>query len=91
MKNFIYELCAGNFRIDYITDKDYLEARSKKLDTLSEIDNQLQETLSDEQKKLLQELIENDADIWTDEIELNFARGVKLGMLLQSALDKITL
>ena len=91
MKNFIYELCAGNFRIDCINDKDYLEARSKKLDTLSEIDNQLQETLSDEQKKLLQELIENDADIWADEIELNFARGVKLGMLLQSALDKIAL
>ncbi len=91
MKNFIYELYVGNYRHECITDKEYLEERNKKLDLLSDIDKQLQKNLSDEQKKLLKELLEKDGEIWSDEIDLNFARGFKIGMLLQSNLDKIEL
>ena len=91
MENFINKLYMGQFHQDCIKDKEFLEERSKKLDTASSTQTQLEKTLSDEQKKLLKQLLEDDADIWTDEVDYAFARGVKIGMLLQNSLDKIQL
>ena len=91
MENFIYRLYMGQFHQDCITDKEYLEARNKKLDKASIAQTQLEKTLTDEQKELLQNLLNSDADVWIDEIDYTFARGVKIGMLLQNSLDKIQL
>ena len=91
MKNFIYELYIGNYHHECIKDKAYLEERNEKLDKASALEEKLCSTLSEEQKKLLQKLLNADADILIDEMDVAFARGVKIGMLLQTNLDKIEL
>ena len=81
MKNFIYQLYTGKFSQDFIKDKEYLEERNVKLE----------KNFSAEQKKLLNELLETDADIWADEVDSIFARGVKIGILFQQSLDNLSL
>jgi len=91
MKNFIYQLYTGKFSQDFIKDKEYLEERNVKLEKASNLLTQLEKTFSAEQKKLLNELLETDADIWTDEVDPIFARGVKIGILFQQSLDNLSL
>ena len=82
MKNFIWQLCAGNLYHECITDQEYLQERSEKLDKASSVYEQLEQSLSDTQKTLVKQLLDCESEIWVDEVDMNFARGVKIGMSL---------
>ena len=91
MKNFIWKLCTGNLHHECITDKEYLAERSEKLEKASSVYEQLEQSLSNAQKTLVKQLLDCESEIWADEVDIYFARGVKIGMSLQNALDKIEL
>ena len=61
------------------------------MDKAIEIRNKIEEGLSKEQKDLLDKYQAAEADVWMDEEERLFARGVKIGMRLQKTLDEIKL
>ena len=90
MENFIYELYVGEYYEENYED-EFLTERNKKMDKVIEIRERLVKEFSREQKELLEKLLSADAEVWMYEEERLFARGIKLGMLLQNALEKITL
>ena len=91
MNNFINQLYRGQFHQDCIKDKEYLEERNKKLDKACMAQTTLEQMLTPEQKKALDQLLDEDASIWADEVDYAFARGVKIGVLLQNSLNEIQL
>ena len=91
MENFIYQLYSGLYYETIYNDQEFLEGHNKKLDKAIEIRNKIEEGLSKEQKDLLDKYQAAEADVWMDEEERLFARGVKIGMRLQKTLDEIKL
>ena len=91
MKNFIAELYMGHYHTSSSPQDEYTEERGKISDVCDNLYKQLTENFTEEEKKLLNELQLNEADLWSDEIDQAFARGVKIGMQLQTSLDKIKL
>ncbi len=79
-KSAIKELYYGNCtRFDSLNvSKNYKklsDKNSKSIDRLSEV-------LNEEQKKLLNEIVDTEIEIGADWAELNFIEGVKLGLRL---------
>lgn len=91
MENFIVDLYAGRFYQEIIQDKAFLKQRNDKLDEAIALKNSLAKNLSEENRELLEKLFNADAEVWIMESDFNFAKGVKIGMQLQRALDKIKL
>ena len=91
MENFIYQLYSGLYYETIYNDQEFLEEHNKKLDKAIEIRNKIEEGLSKEQKDLLDKYQAAEADVWMDEEERLFARGVKIGLRLQKTLDEIKL
>lgn len=91
MKNFIAELYMGNYYTSSYSNDENTQERNRILDNCDSLYKQLVEKFTDEEKTLLNELQLKEADLWSDEIDQAFARGVKIGMLLQTSLDKIKL
>lgn len=85
------ELYAGQFYHEIISDKDLLKERNKKLDEIIALKENLCTDLSDEQKELFKKVLTANEEVWAMESDFTFAKGVKIGMRLQAALDKIKL
>ena len=81
----------GNYYTSSYSNDENTQERNRILDNCDSLYKQLVEKFTDEEKTLLNELQLKEADLWSDEIDQAFARGVKIGMLLQTSLDKIKL
>ncbi|MBQ8429339.1 MAG: hypothetical protein IJX30_04520 [Clostridia bacterium] len=82
MENFIYKLYAGGYYEESYEEEEFLTERNEKIDKVMEIREQPVKEFSGKQKKLLEQLLSADAEVWIYEEECLFARGIKLGMLL---------
>lgn len=91
MSNFIMDLYTGQFYHETIKDEVFLKERNEKLQEVIELENELCKGFSAQQIELLRKMLSADQEVWVMESDEKFAKGVKLGMLLQTALDKIKL
>ena len=91
MKNFIVDLCHGEFSGEILKDEDFLRARTAVLDKYTDEEKVFCAQLSPEQKEALEKLKDLYNELWLMEGERLFTRGVKIGMEFQSALDGVIL
>lgn len=91
MENFIMDLYAGQFYHETIQDEELLKERNSKLDEVISLEEELCKNLSQEQQELFKKILMADGEVWTMESDFTFAKGIKIGMQLQRALDKIKL
>ena len=85
------DLYMGQFYDELIKDKDFLKERNEKLEKVLALEEELCKDFSPQQRELLRKMLSADTEVWNMESEHTFAKGVKIGMLLQTALDKIKL
>ena len=91
MKNFIVDLCHGEFSGEILNNEAFLKERNAVLDKYMDEEKVFCEQLSTEQKEKLEKLKDLHSELWLMEGDRLFARGVKVGMQLQAALDDFTL
>ena len=91
MENFIMDLYAGQFFHEVINDEELLKERNEKLSKVIALQEEFFKALSEEQKELFRQILATDGEVWSMESDFTFSKGVKIGMQLQKALDKIKL
>ena len=91
MENFITELYRGSYHPDPYADEEYYKEKNKMIDNCDRLYKQLTAKLTEEGQALYQQLKNHEEELWANEVDRAFARGVKIGMQLQKALDEIKL
>lgn len=82
MQSIIQQFFDGNIADNELMIKEHSPERIKRLDKLDELEQALEEKLSEEQKKLFEEYKWTNSEDWSEEVSIAYERGFRMGSLL---------